>query len=912
MTPIKPLCLTVALALGLAQVAQAEPLTLDFLPPTIDARDVCVAPPAAAGPRDDEVDGTDEALTDADRIRFLRRDIRNYSAEDPDGFFDFILALLNRQQTLDETFTPEDVLFAHINLMLQSGRQDALLRAALVPALFDRLSALTGEQKVALSRFYGDGIGVAADPGRAQELLKDAAFGGSAPALLEIARLAQEGRLVEGWDAPLDLTVTMAFGGILGTLDRGVCRRAERIAQEYIKGDVVRANPALALAWFRFAADLGGAEAAWRVVEFHLNADAANKDNIEMRRYLEQAVRLGVSVDDASAAALVSSGAINTEELTTLLGFNHSQDGRRTRASVMPYLQLIVNIDGEMPDEDGLYLDYLREIAEMAEAPGRVFDRLAAEVLVRKGRWAGEQEAMALLEEAVRRGDGRGTQRLARMLVRYRDDTAMIARADSLLAEVAARHAMPQALSDLDRLYRCQVNDAPRLDRAEPWAAAYRASGHRTVPITANDLLALAPSRAPETIAKIQSLALEGRTQMLASHVHRVQANPLAADKALRFWATRLNRSDQALEAFAELEFGLATTPAARDIAVEIFRRVHLNNGVTTALDLAIALVEHNGRAPEIVDEIARLLTQAGHRGEGAAIRLLSRLQADDRAEAEVYAEFARSIEDRGDFLAMMFAIPHIPAARSDDYIDRAVSLMNCGTKDAAEIADAYVILQDPALSYHWQNIGLTFEGGHVLSKLRLSNAQMDWYARGAAPDPRAQARAAFDEGDAGALMTLISLTANPDLPSFDAEAAALHILTALQRGDAADLPGIAEVYRKAPEPLRAAVDARADVMTALTDAAEAGDAEAAFAVGVLVQARAQSAAALRTALDWFEAAAAQGHRDAMFEAGRALGFGLGRPADLEGALNWLAQAKAIGHPDAAMLAALLQAKGQE
>src|SRR5690606_34146164 len=144
----------------------------------------------------------------------------------------------------------------------------------------------------------------------AQELIREAAYGGNANALLEIARLAGQGALIEGWDAPLDLTVTMAFGGILGALDSGVCRRAERIAQAYLKGDVVKANPALALAWFRFAADMGRAESAWRVVEYHLNADAAQKDNIEMRRYLEQAVRRGISLSDDQQAVLVASGAV--------------------------------------------------------------------------------------------------------------------------------------------------------------------------------------------------------------------------------------------------------------------------------------------------------------------------------------------------------------------------------------------------------------------------------------------------------------------------------------------------------------------------------------------------------------------------------------------------------------------------
>ena len=50
--------------------------------------------------------------------------------------------------------------------------------------------------------------------------------------------------------------------------------------------------------------ELGGAEAAWRVVEHHLNADAARKDNEEMAFYLRRAVSLGISLDEAQQGAL--------------------------------------------------------------------------------------------------------------------------------------------------------------------------------------------------------------------------------------------------------------------------------------------------------------------------------------------------------------------------------------------------------------------------------------------------------------------------------------------------------------------------------------------------------------------------------------------------------------------------------
>ncbi len=71
-----------------------------------------------------------------------------------------------------------------------------------------------------------------------------------------------------------------------------------------------------------------------------------------------------------------------------------------------------------------------------------------------------------------------------------------------------------------------------------------------------------------------------------------------------------------------------------------------------------MALIETDGRNPVIAEEILDLLTKAGNRGEGAAIRLKARLLARTHKPEDIYLEFAEAIETRGDFLALMVAIP--------------------------------------------------------------------------------------------------------------------------------------------------------------------------------------------------------------------------------------------------------------
>ena len=896
-----------ALAMTLTAPVRADTIDIAFLPPEVVPQDLC-----SAGRQDALSDDLDTGASEIDPLarlylEHLRRDIRNLSAEDADRWFDFILTLIGWQETLDPAFVGNSALLARIALHVDAGRLAELQASGLIEEL--RLSAgqMTNVQRMALAQYYLNGVGVAADPDYAHGLIREAAFGGNVDALMTIARMQLQDRPLPGWDAPLDLTVTLAFGGMLGQLNAAVCGRAERIAQEYLNGDIVTRNPQIAYAWYRFAADLGGSTAAWRVVEFHLDADAVQKDNDVMLHYLQLAVARGLTLDNQQADRVRSVGNVDEATLQRILGYNFSADSGRERPSLSDFLQLSVNLDGEEAASDGPYLQYLRELTRFETAPGWVFTRLAQEVLILEGRWAGESEAMLLLEQAVQRGDGEGMQVLGRMLVRYRDEPAQMARAISLLTEAVTGHGISAAMADLEALYRCQANEAPLLSEADDWARAYRASMAEPVVISATDLAVLDPFSAPEAIAQIQTQALLGYPQELANQVQRVQLDPFATEDAYRLWAARLNSSDKALELFAELEFNLAANPAERDLAVELFRRIYLNNGVTTALDLSIALVEHNGRDPAIADEIEAMLTQAGNRGEGASIRLLSRLVAGTRTEAEVYGQFAQAIEERGDFLALMFAIPHIGFAQTDDYIDRAVSLMNCGTKDADELGDAYAILQSPDMSYHWRRIGINFEYGHVLAKLALADRQMALFDQGAAPNERQVLERELAEGNAAARRSLYALTADPDLQTWDPDAAAGYLLSLIAEGTAEDEAWVLTSYRVADAAVRDIVDARFDITDLYQRASRRGDVQARLDLALLLRARAAGASDLRAAADWLLQAAEAGSVEAMAELGRTFAFGLGVPVDREAALNWLDQANRAGDTAAGDLARLLR-----
>ena len=892
------------LALGWMTSAQANTLDLAFMPPAVVPQDLCI-PGASADEQDADIGIGANDLTDELRLRFIQRDIRNLQAEDARRWFDFILTLIDWQAELDPVFAETGAILAKISLYIDAGRLDELNDLGFIDQMRQSARPLPNFARMALAQYYLNGVGVVQDTEYASHLIREAAYGGNPDALFSIARSMLHGDQITGWDAPLDMTVTLAFGGMLGQMNADVCRHAERIAQEYLNGEVVTRNPEIAYAWYKFGADLGGATAAWRIVEFHLEADAARKDNEEMLKYLALAIARGVAVDSVQAEQIRAASNVDQDRLTAILGFNFSADQGRSRPSLSGYFQLTVNLDSEEPSTDSPYLKYLTELTRFDTAPGFVFTTLAKEVLQRRGRWAGEAEAMGWLDEAAKRRDPEGMQMLAGLLVRYRDDPVQLNHAANLLGEAVSRFGRMSAMNDLDALYRCQSNDAPLVEQADHWATAYRASQSDTVTIGPNDLIALDPFKAPETIAQVQSQALRGDPQSLANFVEQVQLNPLATDDAQRLWASRIDGSVKALENFARLEFALSTNPAERDLAVELFRRIYLNNGVTTALDLSVALIDDNARDPAVAAQIVNYLTIAGNRGEGAAIHLLARVQSESQSPQAIYLQFAEAIEDRGDFLAMMFSVPYIGQDKSDDYIDRAVSLMSCGTKDVAEVGDAYATLQMPDMAFHWDQIGLLMEGGNVLAKLALTDRQVTYFDTGAAPTMRQVFERALTEGDLTAHRSLFILTANPDLPSYDPSVAAEHLTALLAIADEETF--VLENYRLSGPDVRAAVHALQDIEGLFLRAAENGDIAAKRDYALILRDTATSLGDLQTSTRWLQEAAEGGDIIAMAELGRALAFGIGITQDRKEALIWLELSERAGNADAAELARLLR-----
>lgn len=892
--------------IALAQPIHAERLSLSFLPPDLPPSNVCNADPELreAGELQDadiEVQAPGEViLENAERVRFLIRDIESLSVENAADWSGYIEALIDWRVEIDPRFTEVDAAFARSELLIKAGRRDLLKARGTITALSGRSQELSNTQKVALARYLRTGLGVEQDRELADALLIEAGFAGSSGALLALLRRAMAGDPVEGWDLGLEETATLAFGGVVGQMNRGLCGRAERMAREYLNGDILEPNEALAYAWRVFAADMGGARAAWRVVEHHLNGTAPRSDNATLLHYLNLALSGGVEVSPSDAAALVDSGATTQAELRKVLARLTRVDDGGTRRSASRYMELQVNpiVDGIAAESD--FSRYLEEAISIPGAPGLMYRRLAQEVLVRKGQWAGEDRARVLLEEAVRRGDADAKVLLAELLSKYRDDPIALNNAEQLLLDAVSRQAHAPAMRALDHFYRCRLPDAPRRTEAEFWSHQYRASGMAAVSISPSDVAKMHTRLEPDAVAKLQSFALRDHASSKANLLQMLQSDTLVSDETLRHWAGRVAGSNSALEEYVKQQFELASTVNERERAVSLFRRAYLDIGQSISLDLAVTLVEHAGRDPETAQEIRGLLERSARRGEGAAIRLLQRLTgAEPRV---VYAEYSDVIERRGDFLALMFAAPHVSYEVFVEFMDRAVSLMNCGTKDVSELADAYAARGMTDEAGRWLQVGLALEGGNVLSKLGLTDRQGAMFDAGLP-------QFVVSEGDAFSQMRQQYLGVSDPLDAaFDALAAAEQ-LVALLKGTEPDARRWALTQVAVADiRIRDAVSTSIDLADVFEKAAEEGDVRAQYEFAMYLRREAEAPQDLKASADWLLKAAEAGRADAMVEYGFALGFGLGVERDVKLALIWLQKAQGLGNQGARELARMLRA----
>lgn len=889
-----------------AQEADKKLLDLSFVPPQIIPTRICVprAPDAETIANWENWDGT--RLPNIDPV-LIKRDINRLQQIDPNYWLLTIDQIITRLAEAEPSYAGNNALLARISAMVAAGAFEELNQQQLVAQLAAQEDMLSPRLKNALSDYFRDGIGVARDIDHANALLVDAGYAGNADALLTLTKMELEGGGVEGWDVAPDLAVTMAFGSLVGELDPSICDRVARIAREYSSGEIVQPNPQLAHDWFRFAADLGDSNSAWKIVEFHMQAEGFDKDNAVLLQYLTQAADAQLPYAQIALGRVYETGALVEQDLSKTLSLFRAAARSGLRPGLTRLALFLEKHADRYPELQDERMRALHQMADLDDVGGWVFTRLAEDVFEREGRWAGHAEAMPYLEKAAALGDMDGAIDLALELVAHREKPEDFERAVDLLSHSVSALGGVTPAKLLHGVFMCQAQDSPRLQEALYWQAMEAATDTANVEIAARDLMALAPDENALTIALIQSHALYGRPRAMASYLKYLENAPEIAPEVIAFWRDYSNQYASVLEALADLEFELAESAQQRDVAFDLLRQQYQQSGATAALALAEAMIAYESDDAMQTTEIRSLLEEPASAGKGAAMRLLASLDADSQSGRRIFDQFADVIETNGDFDALVFAIPYVNDETQREYLSRATGIIPCDYKNVMTMSRLFLRIDDTESALHWMGIAEHLMGDNAWSMVDLAQSKLAVMGVDAAPEALELFQAAAAAGDDNAPREAFELLMNASAATYNPDRAARLIGQALEDPAHTNLGKFLGVYRASEESAQAEIARQVDMPSIYLAAAETGDIFSMRSYALYLRENAASGADLTASTQWLNRAAEGGDTTAMAEFGYALAFGIGTDADLDTAINWLERAAANGSEKAAAITALLQ-----
>lgn len=900
----------IALALGLqAAGLNAQTVDLQFEPPQIDAASVCSAraPDEDLTARWKQWDGRSLAGLDP---AVVSRDIRRLREMDPVGWFDKIQTALRLLPSIDPGFTGDKMDLEQAELLVAAGRQRDLVNQQLVPRLLSRDLSASPRMQLALSRFLSRGLGIDADPKRGLELLVSAANAGNADALLELVARQLKGEVIPGWDVDPEMAVTMAFGALVGQLDPMICDRVTRIAREYKNGDIVTKNMELSERWYRFAADLGDTSAAWKVAELHMRSEDMRKDNTTLVAYLARAAESGTPYVEITLGRLFEIGALVPKDLAQAEQLYERAAANGDRSGMIRHTLFLAARAKDDPSYEPARIKSLLDLASLPDAPSWAYYEQGLEILAAKGRWAGEADAIPYLERAAALEDGDAITLLARMRMRQATDVAGFYReVDSIIRTVYSMGKI-DPMASLQDTFICRAPNAPQREEAAYWRQIEDATGTRTVDADLAEVDALIQHHDPLKLARLQTQALYGRPTAVA--LYRTYLEATGASQAQKtFWASYGKRFVGAELSQAVLTLKASRTPDDWAANMTVLRGL-LRDGETEAgQHLAEALLKGPpipaGSEPYVVPdadlaEATTALLPLAKEGRGEAIRMLSAtdpLRWPD--DAAVMREFAGVIEARGDYAAILFALPFVAtdAARRTEYLGRAVSATTCTFDEVVQMTRTAIALNDPDLFEKWMRIGEELTEGDGW-RLTLLGDQLR--SRGLAED-RSRMLAYYDAaratGNRTAVQRVLSFVAAKGTPEFDPKRAAELYAALVTSGRPDEWVSAISRLDNEDDAIRTIAFRTIKPAEVYRRAAEAGDPIGMREYGLILRDAADSAETVAAAANWLARAAEAGDGRAMIEYAETLAYGIGVEQSPETALVWLERAAALGFQDA-------------
>lgn len=889
--------------------AQSAPLELAFRPPEIPPRAVCTPRPSDAETIAfwSNWDGKPFAGMSS---AIVKRDIKRLQHIDAKAWIGTIEQMIALLAERDTRFSGQNAVLAQIQALQAVGQFERIRKLQLVPQLAENANEASPRIQNALAELFRDGVGINRDLARADALLVQAGYSGNADALLTLSKRALDGEPVAGWDVPTELAVTMAFGSLVGELNATICDRTARIAREYRNGGIVQRDPQLAHDWYRFTADLGDANAAWKVVEYHMQAEELARDNQILLTYLQQAAEAKLPFAQIELGRIYESGTLLPRDLDKALSLFRQAASTNFRSGLTRLALFLEDHADAYPHLEAERVAALRSLADRDDAPGWVFTRLAAQVRDGKGRWAGLSEIVSHLEKASALNDMEGKSRLALALLANRQSPQGFERAADLLAQVVSVHGGVTPSKQLYNAYMCQSKSSPRVVEANYWRNIEAATDTANIALTGRELVDLVKFRDAKSLAILQSQALYGRPSSLASWIKFIELSDDHADELEQFWQDFSDQFPLVLTALAKLERDLAITPKDRQATIELFQKEYEKSGAAAAVSFVQASISDPTAHGSL--DILELLDEAAKQGMGDAMRLMAQVTDDQSGAVSVYATYAKQIAINGDFSALLFALPYVRPPEQEDYFHRAIGIMRCDYQSAMALVRAAHSVGNDAKVEQWLTIASHLVGGTTWAMVDLAQAKLEFLGEEASHEVLVLLRSAADAGDRAAQIDLFELVMMPGSEAYDPKLAVGMVQRAVEAQDYTQLAAYLARYRRGHSQFKAHFETALDVPKIYQVAAQAGDVPSMRSFGIYLRESAKDSIELAQATEWLNKAAAGGDATAMAEYGLALAFGLGTDANLPEAKIWLTKAAEGGNKRAIQIMTLLALSSQE
>lgn len=888
--------LGVGLILGTS--ASSETVNLLFEPPEISREPICIASLA-----DEQLDAmwsswAGDVLPDR-APDLIRRDMKRLMAVDAVKWFATIEKVYALLPSVDSNFGPDKAMLERASLLIAAGRLKELTNQRLVDQLMASKQGGSPKMLNTLSDYLMQGIGVEQDKEKATEMLVAAGYGGNADALLKIVAMEQSGSVVNGWDVPQDIAVTMAFGALVGKLDPLICDRVSRIAHEYMNGTIVTRDVAMAEKWFRFAADLGDASAAWKVAEMHMRSEDLTKSNDVLVTYLTKAAKGGLPFAQVTLGRAYELGALvpqNIAEAGRLYAESAKYGDRAGVVRNVLFLQARAKADkANLP----AYRAALAKLAKRSDAPGWAFIELAEVVLKEKGRWSGEKEAVALLQKAAALGDPGAAKLLTPIRFRHAQTPAEFYEIIDEVMETVHTNGEIDPMNGLKSAFTCRSPNAPQREEANYWRDISAATGTKTVEFSPEDLLQLIARPDVQEMARLQTQALYGRPTAIAQYMAVLDRIDAPAGQ-MAFWQKYSRRFDEVALSRGQLERKFARIGQNIGDPGTYLRMAIAEDDLAAGIDLAEILMETNPQA--FGAEATRALLPLAAQGNGAAMDLLQQADPDRFPDARsVYEAYAQVIEDRGDFDAIMLAIPYLPTPEKvEDYKARARTVTDCSFDQVMRMVRTMGDIGDTRTFAQWMDIAEFLSESDSWRMVKMGDTLRQFGDARTVSDQIEFFEVGYKAGSITAIHRLLETFSKPGTPTYNPGRSAELFVDLVGRVDVLEVPHVLKRISATPPAISANVYTHINVEALYLKSANAGSVEAMLELGKLIRIRATSADDLALATDWIGKSANLGDVDAMVAYADALAFGIGIDASREKALVWLGKAAEAGNADAA------------